>query len=195
MRIPVLSSIKRRGLLLDRDGVINVDHGYVSQQGQFQFLPELFPFLRSAQDLGFRLAILTNQSGVARGMYTVADFEKLTGWMRLELAKQGIVIDLILACFEHDAGNIAPFNRESFWRKPNPGMVLEAVQRLQLDPARSAFIGDKTSDMESAKAGGIGKRLLLTPHASEQTNDVTIVQNFDEALKVLNATSHSEKKS
>jgi len=148
--------MKRRGLLLDRDGVINIDRGYVGKREQFEFMPGLFDFLRRAQDLGYRLAILTNQSGVARGMYTVADYEKLTGWMLGELAKEGIAIDLVLACFEHPEGTVPEFTRESFWCKPNPGMVLEAVQRLNLDPTRSVFIGDQERDMVAARGGGIG---------------------------------------
>src|SRR5580704_17018683 len=132
--------MKRRGLLLDRDGVINVERGYIGTREEFEFMPGLFPFLNAAQDLGFRLAILTNQSGVARGLYTEAAYEKLTGWMLKELAGQGIAIDLVLACFTHPKGDVAEYTRESFWQKPKPGMVLEAVQRLDLDPARSAFL-------------------------------------------------------
>jgi D-glycero-D-manno-heptose 1,7-bisphosphate phosphatase len=150
--------MKRRGLLLDRDGVINVDHGYVAKPEQFQFLPGLFPFLRAAQDMGFRLAILTNQSGVARGFYTAADYEKLMAWMRGKMAKQGISIDLALACFEHAEGTV---------------------------PARSAFLGDHLRDMQAAKAGGIGLRLLLTDHAKEKPEGVTVVRNFEEALGAL----------
>lgn len=180
-----MSGFLRRGLLLDRDGIINVDHGYVGNREQFEFMPGIFPFLRAAQDLGYRLAILTNQSGVGRGKYTVADYEKLTAWMRGELAKEGVAIDLILACFEHDEGDVAPYNRPSFWRKPNPGMVLDAVQRLRLDPARSAFLGDKPTDMEAAKAGGIGTRLLLTQKPAQKIEGVTAVRDFNEALEAL----------
>jgi D-glycero-D-manno-heptose 1,7-bisphosphate phosphatase len=178
-------SFARRGLLLDRDGVINADRGYVGTRAQFEFMPGIFPFLRAAQDLGYRLAILTNQSGVARGKYTAEDFEKLTDWMRGELAKEGIAIDLVLACFEHEDGSVAPYNRASFWRKPDPGMVLEAVQRLRLDPTRSAFLGDKMTDMEAAKAGGIGTRLLLADKLPEKSDGVMLVRDFREALKAL----------
>ncbi len=130
--------MKRRGLLLDRDGVVNVDHHYIGRPEKFEFIPGIFPFLRTVQDIGFRLAIVTNQSGVARELFTPEDFKKVTSYMRGELAKEGIAIDLVLACFEHEDGAAAGYNRQSFWRKPNPGMVLEAVQRMQLDPTRSA---------------------------------------------------------
>ena len=136
--------------------MINIDHGYVGKREQFEFMPGVFDFLRRAQDLGYRLAILTNQSGVARGLYTVADYEKLTGWMLGELSKEGVTIHLVLACFEHPEGTVPEFAHESFWRKPKPGMVLEAIQRLNLDPARSVFLGDQARDIEAAKGGGIG---------------------------------------
>jgi D-glycero-D-manno-heptose 1,7-bisphosphate phosphatase len=172
-----------RALLLDRDGVINVERGYIGRREQFDFMPGLFPFLRAAADRGFRLAALTNQSGVARGLYTAADFNNLTAWMRGELAKEGIVLDLVLGCCEHPEGAVAPYARESFWRKPNPGMVLEAIQRLRLDPARSAFLGDQMRDMEAARAGGIRHLLLLGKPATAE--GVVSVAGFDEALKAL----------
>ena len=153
--------MKQRGFLLDRDGVVNVDHGYVGRREDFAFMPDLFPFLRKIQDAGYRLAILTNQSGVARGLYTADDYESLTVWMREALAAEGITMDLVLACFEHPDAVIPAYGRESFWRKPNAGMVLEAIQRLDLDPARSVFLGDQMRDMQAAQAGGVGTCLLL----------------------------------
>lgn len=175
----------RKGLLLDRDGVINIDHGYVGRIEQFSFIPGIFPFLRAASDKGYRLAILTNQSGVARGLYSAEDFQTLTNWMIKEFTKESIAIDLVLACFEHVEASIDTYRRESFWRKPNPGMVLEAVQKLSLDPMRSAFLGDHLRDMEAAQAGRIAKCLYLTEKAKTVPDGITIVRNYDEALKLL----------
>jgi D-glycero-D-manno-heptose 1,7-bisphosphate phosphatase len=177
--------LKRRALLLDRDGVVNIDHGYVGKREQFEFMPGLFPFLRAVQDRGFRLAVITNQSGVARGFYTRQDYEKLTAWMRGELAKESIAIDHVFACFECEDGTDPAYSRQSFWRKPNPGMVLEAVQRMRLDPARSAFLGDHIRDMQAAEGGGIGLRLLLADHPKEKPRGVTVVKSFDEAFEAL----------
>jgi len=178
---------KNRALLLDRDGVINVDHGYVGSVARFAFMPALFPFLRAVRDLGYRLAIATNQSGVARGLYTVADYDRVTAHMLAELKRENISIDLTLACFEHPEGNIAPYARESFWRKPNPGMILDAIRRLDLDPARSAFLGDNLRDMQAAQAGGIGKNIWLTQENPAVSGAIDIVRNFDEALTLLSA--------
>lgn len=180
--------MKRRGLLLDRDGIINVDRGYVGRREDFEFAPGLFPFLQAAQECGFRLAILTNQSGVARGLYTEEDYNKLTAWMLGEMAKQGIAIDLVLQCFEMKDGTLPRYTRDSYWRKPSPGMVLEAVQQLNLDPARSAFLGDNVRDMEAAQAGGI-KTCLYLPHETQEAPPGSVlVKNFDEALKILRET-------
>lgn len=174
----------RRGLLLDRDGVVNVDRGYVGRIEQFEFMLGLFPFLRAVEDYGYRLAILTNQSGVARGLYSEDDFQKLTAWMLDQLRAQGITVNLVLKCCEHPEGSVAPYARESFWRKPNPGMALEAIQRLHIDPRHSAFLGDQLRDMEAARAAGIGHRLLLGSSA-EPGEGVTCVHDFSDALKVL----------
>jgi D-glycero-D-manno-heptose 1,7-bisphosphate phosphatase len=174
----------RRGLLLDRDGVVNVDRGYVGSRDQFEFMPGLFPFLRGAENHGFRLAILTNQSGVARGIYTSKDFENLTAWMCDALRREGITVDLVLGCLEHPEGAVAPYARESYWRKPNPGMALEAVQRLRLDPLRSVFLGDQVRDMEAAKTGGIQNRWLM--NTTLRQGDGTVhVRDLDDALNRL----------
>lgn len=176
---------KNRGLLLDRDGVINADTSYVGRIEDFSFLPGVFPFLREAQNLGFRLAILTNQSGVARGYYTEDDFNALTASMLDKLRIEGIGIDLVLACFEHPEGTLPAYARQSFWRKPKPGMLLEALRRLQLEPKRSAFLGDAKSDMEAALAGGIGTPLWLAAHSSQTLDGVKNVRNYNEALSFL----------
>jgi D-glycero-D-manno-heptose 1,7-bisphosphate phosphatase len=170
---------------LDRDGVINVDHGYVGKPDQFKFMPGVFAFLRTAQDMGFRLAILTNQSGVARGLYTAEDFETTNAWMLKQLAKEGIAIDLVLACFEHPDATVPDYRRDSFWRKPNPGMVLEAIQRLRLDLVRSVFLGDQPRDMQAAQTGGIKNCLWLTEGTEKIPDGVCVVRNYDDALKAL----------
>ncbi|MGB9151522.1 MAG: HAD family hydrolase [Alphaproteobacteria bacterium] len=175
---------KNRALLLDRDGVINLDHAYVGTIDRFEFMPGLFPFLRAVRDLGYRIAILTNQAGVARGKYSENDYASLTAYMLAELRREQIPVELVLACFEHPDGTVPAYTRESFWRKPNPGMVLEAVRRLDLDPATSAFLGDNLRDMQAAQSGGIGHCLWLTAEKAAAPAGVTLVKDFSEALKI-----------
>jgi D-glycero-D-manno-heptose 1,7-bisphosphate phosphatase len=176
---------KNRALLLDRDGVINVDAGYIGSADRFAFLPGVFPFLRAARDYGYRLAVLTNQSGVAREFYSAEEFQALTNHMLAELRRETVEIELVLACFEHHQGTNPAYARQSFWRKPKPGMVLEAIRRLDIDPARSAFIGDTLTDMQAAGAGGIRRRLWLTQDIVDPPPNVDVVRNYDEALSLL----------
>ncbi len=176
---------KNRALLLDRDGVINIDGGYIGSIDKFEFMFGLFPFLRAVRDRGYRLAILTNQSGVARGLFSEGDYERVTAHMLSRLKREGIKIELVLACFTHPEGTIAPYARESFWRKPNPGMVMEAARRLHLDVRQSAFIGDNLRDMQAAQAGGIGTSLWLTQEKQPPSNGIKIVPTFSAALDAL----------
>jgi D-glycero-D-manno-heptose 1,7-bisphosphate phosphatase len=90
-----------------------------------------------------------------------------------------------LACFEHPEASVEAYRRDSFWRKPNPGMVLEAIQKLRLDPAHSIFLGDQLRDMEAAQAGGIKHCLLLGDASQPAPSGITLVHNFNEALAAL----------
>ena len=176
---------KTRLLLLDRDGVVNIDHGYIGTVERFEFCPGLFSFLRAARDFGYRLAILTNQSGVARGLYSETDYNTITLHMLDGLRREGVEIDLTLACFAHPEGKAGPHKHESFWRKPNPGMVLEALRHLHGDAARSVFLGDSQRDMEAAQAGGIGTCLWLTDENPVSSDGVTIVRAYADVLTLI----------
>lgn len=177
---------KNRGLLLDRDGVINVDHGFVGTIERCDFMSGIFPFARAARDLGYRLAIVTNQAGVARGLYTEKDYAALMDYIGASFLREGVEIALMLGCFEYEGSDIPRYARQSFWRKPNPGMPMEAVRRLNLDPARSVMVGDRASDMEAAKAAGIGRALWLGGTAGTMP-DVEVVGDLAAALKALSA--------
>lgn len=151
-----------KALLLDRDGVINVDHGYVCEVGQFTFVEGIFALTRRAVDRGYRVAVITNQSGIARGYYPESQFLALSRWMATAFEREGVTLAGIFHCPYHTAGSVERYVRESFWRKPNPGMILEAQRRLGLDLARSMFLGDQPTDMAAARAAGVGRRILLT---------------------------------
>jgi len=150
-----------RGLLLDRDGVINVDHGYVHRIDRFDFTPGIFELVRLAQDLGLRIAVVTNQAGIARGYYDEAQFLELTRWMEARFAAAGVALAGVHWCPYHLEGK-GDYVRDSFWRKPNPGMLLEAAARHGLDLARSIMVGDQPTDMTAAARAGVGRRVLLT---------------------------------
>lgn len=150
-----------RALLLDRDGVINVDHGYVGTPERFDFAEGIFALTRRAVDLGYRTVVTTNQSGIARGFFDEAAFARLTRWMTARFAEEGVRLAAVLHCPYLPGAADPAYDRDSLWRKPGPGMILEARRRLDLDLARSVFLGDRPSDMAAARAAGVGVRLFL----------------------------------
>jgi D-glycero-D-manno-heptose 1,7-bisphosphate phosphatase len=149
-------------LLLDRDGVINVDHGYVWRAADFEFMPGIFDLGRAAHGLGWRLVVITNQAGIGRGLYTEADFETLTGWMRERFAAEGAALDGVYHCPTHPTAGRGPYRVDSTLRKPGPGMILQARAELGLDLRRSVLVGDKDSDIAAGLAAGVGLNLLLS---------------------------------
>lgn len=154
-----------RALLLDRDGVINVDHGYVHKPESFEFMPGIFEFCRGAQALGYLLVVVTNQAGIGRGYYTEDDFAALTRWMLLRFAEASAPIARVYHCPTHPSAGLGHHRVDSPRRKPAPGMIFDARDDLGLDLARSALIGDKPSDVQAAYAAGVGLRMLLTAPA------------------------------
>lgn len=150
-----------RALLLDRDGVVNIDHGYIGHRDRFEFVDGIFPLARHAVDRGFRIAVITNQAGIARGYYSEADFLDLSGWMRDVFSSHGVDLAGVFHCPYHRDGVVERYARDSFWRKPNPGMILEAARRFDLALPASVFLGDQSTDMDAALAAGVGRRVLL----------------------------------
>lgn len=161
-----------KALLLDRDGVINVDHGYVGTVERFQFTDGIFDLTRSAMDRGYRILVITNQAGIARGYYDEAAFQALTRWMLAAFEAEGVTVAGVFHCPCHREGVVAAYARDSVWRKPNPGMILEARRRHHLDLARSVFLGDQPTDMTAARAAGVACRLFLS-HDTGGSGDAT----------------------
>jgi len=152
-----------RALLLDRDGVINVDHGYVYRPAEFEFMPGIFGLCRTACSLGYRLVVVTNQAGIGRGFYTEDDLVALNHWMLERFASEGAPIERVYHCPSHPTSALEPYRFDSPRRKPAPGMIFDARDDFGLDLARSALIGDKASDVQAALAAGVGLRMLLSP--------------------------------
>jgi D-glycero-D-manno-heptose 1,7-bisphosphate phosphatase len=153
----------RRGLILDRDGVVNVDTGYLHRIEDCRFVDGLFDMLRAFAAEGFAISIATNQSGIGRGYYGEADFQALMTWMRGVFAAEGIDLEAVYHCPDHPTEGKGVHRRENAWRKPGPGMFLHAIAELGLDPTASWTIGDKPGDLEAARAAGIGTLVLFEP--------------------------------
>jgi D-glycero-D-manno-heptose 1,7-bisphosphate phosphatase len=151
-----------KALFLDRDGVINVDKKHVWRIADIEFLTGIFDLCLTAQRLGFRLVVVTNQAGIGRGYYTERDFRALTEWMLGQFHLRGINVDGVYHCPYHPTEGVGKYRRESPDRKPNPGMILRARNDLGLDLSQSVLVGDKDSDVHAGRAAGVGYNIKLS---------------------------------
>lgn len=156
-----------RAAFLDRDGVINHDRGYVHRREDFEFLPGAINGMRRLVHAGFALIVVTNQSGIARGYYDVADFEALTAWMQEELAQAGAPVLSVYHCPHHPKGIVPGLKGVCSCRKPAPGMLLRAQDEHHIDMGRSILIGDKDSDITAGKAAGVGLCMRIASHSQD----------------------------
>lgn len=153
--------MNRRALFLDRDGVINVDHGYVHTPEKFEFVDGIFDVVAAANRAAYIVVVVTNQAGIGRGYYSEAQFYALTDWMKTKFAEHGARIDAVYFCPYHPEHGIGRYRCESEFRKPAPGMLLQAQRELNIDLSSSIFVGDKASDIQAGRAAGVGRLLLL----------------------------------
>lgn len=151
----------RIAAFLDRDGVINLDHGYVHRWADFAFVPGAVQALRRLQAAGHALVIVTNQSGVARGRYAEADVVALGEQLRAHLLGEGVQLAAIEYCPHLPGGTVPAYAVPCDCRKPAPGMILRAARALNIDLARSMLVGDKASDIEAAHRAGVGQAFLV----------------------------------
>jgi D-glycero-D-manno-heptose 1,7-bisphosphate phosphatase len=176
-------------LFVDRDGVINVDHGYVHRPEQFEFVPGIFRLARFwANELRRPIVVITNQSGIGRGHFDEGAYADLTRWMCNRFEAEGATIARVYHCPYHPVHGIGEYRRDHPWRKPNPGMILQAISDLGLDPARCAIVGDKMSDIEAGAAAGLGLRILVAARPDgrgEGTAPHEVVADLNEALALL----------
>jgi D-glycero-D-manno-heptose 1,7-bisphosphate phosphatase len=179
--------MNRPALFLDRDGVINVDHGYVHTQENFQFIEGVFDLVAAANRTGYLVVVVTNQAGIGRGYYSEEQFHALTHWMRARFAEHGGQIDGVYYCPCHPEHGIGEYRRESEFRKPAPGMLLQAQSELGIDLKRSILIGDKLSDMAAGRAAGVATLLhFCGEHADD---DTVVIKQLSEAMVYLCASA------
>jgi len=151
----------RRAAFLDRDGVINIDRGYVFRREDFQFVAGALEGARRLHELGFLLVVTSNQSGIGRGLYTEDEFHALTAWMRGEFLAAGALLAGVYFCPHHPTEARGEYRCTCKCRKPAPGMLLAAAHDLSIDLGSSAMFGDKMSDLKAARAAGVPIRVLL----------------------------------
>ncbi len=181
-----------RALFLDRDGVINHDSGYTSNSKDFRFIDGIFELCRAARQSGYLLIVVTNQAGIGRGYYSEQDFFALSEWMRQRFVEEGASIADIFHCPYHPEHGIGPYKKDSFNRKPHPGMLLQAAEKHGIDMAHSIMIGDKDSDMQAAKNAGVGIRChyLTLENQDELSGAATCrIYSLREGISLLSGTA------
>ncbi len=174
-RIRLRTPLPRKAAFLDRDGVINKDKGYVHNWEDFEFIPGSIEGMLKLQNAGYALVIVTNQSGLARGYYSENQYQALSDKMCQHLAQHGVIINGIFHCPHHPEGSVPSLTKICDCRKPAPGLLIKAASQLNLDMSNSILIGDKQSDIDAAKAAGLGGAYWINSNTSEvallNTND------------------------
>ncbi|MDA9368526.1 D-glycero-beta-D-manno-heptose 1,7-bisphosphate 7-phosphatase [Flavobacteriaceae bacterium] len=151
-----------KAAFLDRDGVINIDHGYVYRWDQFEFIAGVESALHALQESGYTLVIVTNQSGIARGYFTETDFLALSQQLTQDLEVKGIHLAGIYHCPHHPEAGLGKLKTQCDCRKPAPGLILRAARELDIDLTDSILIGDKASDIEAGRRAGVGQLFQIT---------------------------------
>ncbi|MGC6248791.1 D-glycero-beta-D-manno-heptose 1,7-bisphosphate 7-phosphatase [Bisgaard Taxon 45] len=150
----------KKAIFLDRDGTLNIDHGYVHEIDQFQFIEGSIEALQQLKAMGYLLVLVTNQSGIARGYFSEDQFLQLTEWMDWSLADRGVDLDGIYYCPHHTEGK-GDYVQECDCRKPKSGMLLQAIRELNIDPSASFMVGDKVEDLLAGKGAKIKHTVLV----------------------------------
>lgn len=172
---PVLEArvgIKRPTAFLDRDGVINLDHGFVHTIDRVEWVEGAIAAIKLLNDLGYLVFVVTNQSGIARGRYDEAAVEALHQWMAGQMAAAGARVDAFYFCPHHPEGARDDLRFVCDCRKPAPGMLLRAIAEWPVDRSRSFLIGDRFTDVEAAQAAGIAGHLFTGGNLLEKVRDV-----------------------
>lgn len=167
-----LEKQKRPALFLDRDGVINVDKGYVDTPEGFEFIPGAIKTIAKFNQANWLVFIVTNQTGIAHGHYTEADMFRVHAYMSSELSKQKAHIDRIYYCPYDIRGSTPQYAVDSYDRKPSPGMIIKALNDFGVDDQKSVLIGDKDKDLEAGKSAGITSYLFDEANLWTFVNDL-----------------------
>lgn len=162
----------RKATFFDRDGVLNIDSGYVGTTEQFCWLPGAKETLQRLTLLGYTNIVVTNQSGVARGYYTEEAVRQLHRWMCSEVARAGGNIAAVYYCPYLEGALIPAYNKKSDWRKPEPGMVLQACKDYDIDKTRSFLIGDSVRDIQCGQRAGVESYLFMGDNLYEFVNRI-----------------------
>ena len=176
-----------KGLLLDRDGVINQNHGYVCEKANFDFIDGIFDLALYAHKQNYKLFVITNQAGIGRGYSTEEQFHHLTAWMCDQFSAVGSPIDHVYYSPYHPTAGIGKYLKDDYSRKPHPGMILQAQQDFDIDLSASVLIGDQVTDIQAGVAAGVGTNLLFSQVKPMQLNGIkfALIKHLSEAIPYL----------
>ena len=166
-----------RAVFLDRDGTIVEDVGYPHERSKVKFLPRVSKAIKLLNENGFKVIVITNQAGVARGYFTEETVREINRYVQESLAKQGAFIDMIYYCPHHIEGIIEEYSKECYCRKPNPGMIEQAVLEFGIDLKNSFVIGDKISDIEAGQRAGCKTILLAGENHLNNERKITLISD------------------
>jgi len=182
-------AMSNTAVFFDRDGTLIHDPGYLSHPDQVELLDGAAEALKEVQLLGYKTVVVSNQSGIARGMLTEETLERIHGRLSELLAQKGASLDGIYYCPYHPDGAIAKYRRDHGWRKPKPGMLLAAAEEMDLDLAGSWMIGDSSRDIEAGRSAGcmtilVGATQVKREGAPDSGPD-HVARNIREAVNII----------
>lgn len=177
-----------KAIFLDRDGTINIDKNYIFKIEDFEFIPGAIQGLKLMQEAGFKLIIITNQSGIARGYYSVDDYEKLNEWIIINLATYGVKIDAVYYCPHHPEGKIDEYSIKCNCRKPNLGLFEKAINELNIDLDNSYAIGDKIRDLSICNHSKVKGIILCNRNEEKELffdKKIKVTSNLLDAANII----------
>ncbi|MDA8153969.1 MAG: HAD family hydrolase [Acidithiobacillus sp.] len=179
--------MKRRALFLDRDGVVNIDKGYVYRKKDIEFVDGIFDLVRLAKSLDYLVIVVTNQAGIGRGYYSTEQFWSLMEWISERFCRYGGALDGTYFCPDHPIYGVGEYKRASLCRKPAPGMLLSAIRDWDIDEGKSILIGDKISDIQAGNTAGVGVNLLFNLQGEE--NYQPVIHHLSQAKVFLSSSA------
>jgi D-glycero-D-manno-heptose 1,7-bisphosphate phosphatase len=174
-----------KAAFLDRDGIINIDSGYVHRIDDFHFMAGIFELCAALHEAGYGLIVVTNQAGIARGIYTVEQMNTLHAWMREQFGLRGVPLAQVYYCPHHPEGVVPEYARACECRKPKPGMLLKARDEMKVDLSASLLLGNQETDIGAGLAAGVGTTVLLAEGMPPTSRASLIVRSLGELPRRL----------